>query len=104
MGIRAMIAGMNNWAPEIITALTRATQRNERDQAERLYLLMMDLSAKMHFTDSTIASLMALYARGYEAGFPRKPMGLPAFDSPRYAEIKQWLQAAFMEAKLEVQL
>ena len=40
---------------------------------------MMKLSAKLHFTDSTIALHMALYAQGFDAGFPRKPMLLPAF-------------------------
>jgi dihydrodipicolinate synthase/N-acetylneuraminate lyase len=102
MGVRAMIAGMNNWAPEIITSLVEATDQGNQEQSEKLYLLMMDLSAKMHFTDSTIASLMGLYARGYDAGFPRKPMQLPAFDSPRYQEMRQWLEVAFAEAGLHL--
>ena len=98
MGVRAMIAGMNNWAPEIISALVKATQAGDVARSEKLYVAMMNLSARLHFTDSTIASLMALYARGYEAGFPRKPMKLPAFDSPRYQEITGWLEAGFAEA------
>ncbi len=102
MGVRAMIAGMNNWAPEIITALVEATQRGNQEQSEKLYMLMMDLSAKMHFTDSTIVSLMGLYARGYDAGFPRKPMLLPAIDSPRYQEMRHWLEDAFAEAGLHM--
>ncbi len=102
MGVRAMIAGMNNWAPEIITALTRTTQAGDIEQSEKLYLLMMDLSAKMHFTDSTIASLIGLYARGYDAGFPRKPMQIPAFDNPRYKEARQWLQDGFEKAGLHM--
>lgn len=102
MGVRAMIGGMNNWAPEIMTALTRATQEGNQEVAEKLYVLMMDLSAKMHFTDSTIVSLMGLYARGYDAGFPRKPMQLPALDSPRYQEIRQWLENGFKEAGLSL--
>jgi len=100
MVVRAMIAGMSNWAPEIMTALTHATFAGDMDRAERLYVLMMDLSSKMHFTDSTIASQMALYARGYDPGFARKPMSVPALDSPKYAEIKGWLEAAFAEAGL----
>jgi dihydrodipicolinate synthase/N-acetylneuraminate lyase len=102
MGVRAMIAGMNNWAPEIITALVEATQQGNQEHSEKLYMLMMDLSAKMHFTDSTIVSLMGLYARGYDAGFPRKPMQLPAFDSPRYQEMRQSLEDAFAEASLHL--
>lgn len=102
MGVRAMIAGMSNWAPEIMTALTKATFEGDMDTSERLYLLVMDLSAKMHFTDSTIASQMALYARGYDAGSPRKPMLLPPFDSPKYREIRQWLEDAFAQAGLQM--
>ncbi|MCA9907023.1 MAG: dihydrodipicolinate synthase family protein [Anaerolineae bacterium] len=102
MGVRAMIAGMSNWAPEIMTALTLVTDTSNTEKSERLYLLMMDLSAKMHFTDSTIASQMALYARGYDAGFPRKPMLLPAFDSQKYREIRQWLDDAFAQAGLQM--
>jgi dihydrodipicolinate synthase/N-acetylneuraminate lyase len=102
MGVRAMIAGMNNWAPEIITALVKTTQEGDREKSEKLYVLMMDLSAKLHFTDSTIASLMALYARGYDAGYPRKPMQLPAFDSPKYPEIKRWLETGFAEVGLSM--
>lgn len=100
MGVRAMIAGMCNWAPEIITALTKATFEGDEARAEKLYVLMMDLSSKMHFTDSTIVSHMGLYARGYDAGFPRKPMQLPPSDSPKYQEIRQWLEDGFMEAGL----
>lgn len=100
MGIRAMIGGMSNWAPEVITALVKATQAGEMERAERLYVLMMDLSAKLHFTDSTIASHMALAARGYDAGYPRKPMLLPEPTSPRYAEIRGWLEAAFAQEGL----
>lgn len=95
MGVQAMIAGMNNWAPEIMTALTEATFKGETTASERYYLGMMDLSAKMHFTDSTIASLMGLYARGHDAGFPRKPMQLPPFDDPMYDQIRQWLEGGF---------
>ncbi|MCC6613206.1 MAG: dihydrodipicolinate synthase family protein [Anaerolineae bacterium] len=102
MGVRAMIAGMSNWAPEIMTALTTATFDGDEETSERLYLLMMDLSSKMHFTDSTIASQMALYARGYDAGFPRKPMLLPPFDSPKYREIRGWLDDAFAQVGLQM--
>ncbi|MCC7207247.1 MAG: dihydrodipicolinate synthase family protein [Anaerolineae bacterium] len=104
MGVRAMIAGMSNWAPEIMTALTRATFDGDQERSERLYVLMLDLSAKMHFSDSTIVSLMGLYARGYDAGYPRKPMQLPPFDSPKYAEIRGWLEDGFAQAGLALEV
>jgi dihydrodipicolinate synthase/N-acetylneuraminate lyase len=103
MGVQATIAGMNNWAPEIMTELVRATFAGEREKARKAYLVMMDLSAKLHFTDSTIASHMALYARGYDAGFPRKPMLLPGFNDPKYAEIRGHLEKGFADLGLPFQ-
>jgi dihydrodipicolinate synthase/N-acetylneuraminate lyase len=100
MGVRAMIGGMNNWAPEIMTELVRATFAGEWDRARKAYLVMMQLSAKLHFTDSTIASHMALYARGFDAGFPRRPMLLPKFGDPKYAEVRADLEKGFAELGL----
>ena len=95
MGMKAMIAGTNNWAPELVTELVRATFAEEWRRAEEVYLEMADLNHKMHFTDSTIASHMALYARGFDAGLPRSPMSLPAFGDPKYGEIRGWLKHSF---------
>ena len=103
MGVKAVIAGTSNWAPEIITELLRATAAGEQARARKVYLVSMDLSAKMHFADSTVASHMALYARGFDAGYPRKPMILPAFGDPRYAEIRGWLESGFAELGLPMQ-
>lgn len=95
MGIKAMIAGTNNWAPELVTELVRATFAEDWSRAEEVYLEMADINGKMHFIDSTIASHMALYARGFNAGFPRKPMLLPDFSDTRYQDIKGWMQDSF---------
>lgn len=100
MGIRAMIGGMSNWAPEVMTALVSATVSGDRRRAELLYLLMLDLSAKMHFADSTIVSHMGLAARGLEAGHPRKPMALPPAGDRQYGMIRGWLDEGFARAGL----
>lgn len=102
MGVRAMIAGMGNYAPEIITRLTKETFSGEIEKAQKSYMVMMDLSDKLHFTDSTIASHIALYARGYDAGYPRKPMALPAFDNPKYKDLRGIMQRCFDELGLEM--
>lgn len=103
-GIQAMIAGMSNWAPEIITALVEWTFEGDREKAEKAYLVMMDLSKKMHFTDSTISSHMGLYARGFNGGFPRKPMILPPFDDPKYKEIRDVIRKGFDQLGLEMEM
>jgi dihydrodipicolinate synthase/N-acetylneuraminate lyase len=104
MGIQAAIAGMNNWAPEIMTALAKWTFEGDRDRSEKAYMVMMDLSKKMHFTDSTIASHMGLYARGFDAGFPRKPKVLPPFGAPQYKEIRTFLKKGFDELGIEMEM
>jgi 4-hydroxy-tetrahydrodipicolinate synthase len=103
MGAQALIAGMNNYAPEIITAMLKYTFDGDTENAEKTYLVMMDLSKKMHFTDSTIVSHMGIYARGYNAGYPRKPMLLPTFDNPKYQEIRDWFQKGFDQLELELE-
>lgn len=102
MGVQAMIAGMNNYAPEIITALVKWTFAGDIQKSERAYLVMMDLSRKLHFMDSTIVSHMGLYARGFNGGFPRKPMLLPEFTNPKYKEIRDWLKSGFDQLGLEM--
>ena len=67
-------------------------------------MVMMQLSKKMHFTDSTVASHMGLYARGFEAGFPRRPKVLHPFDDPKYREIRQILQQGFDELGLTMEI
>ena len=104
MGIRATIAGMNNWAPEIMTAMLKWTFEEDFAKAEKAYMVMMDLSKKMHFTDSTIASHMGLYARGFAAGFLRKPMVLPPFDDSKYQEIRGFLKKGFDELEIEIEM
>ena len=100
MGVQAAIAGINNWAPEIMTELVRATFASDWDRARKAYLVMMKLSGKLHFTDSTIASHMALYARGFNGGFPRKPMQLPAFSDAKYRELTDVIAEGFAELGL----
>jgi dihydrodipicolinate synthase/N-acetylneuraminate lyase len=95
MGIKASIAGINNWAPEVMTELMKATFAGDVARSEKAYWVMMDLGAKMHFTDSTVASHMALYVRGFDPGFVLKPKELPAFTDPKYDEIKKWLKEGF---------
>jgi dihydrodipicolinate synthase/N-acetylneuraminate lyase len=102
MGIQAAIAGMNNWAPEIMAEMMQATFEGDIKRSERAYAVMMDLSAKMHFVDSTVVSHMGLYARGYDAGFPLKPKELFPFGDPMYDQIKKWLQEGSDELGLEL--
>ena len=39
MGIDTFISGMNNWAPEVITAMLQSTFEGDLKKSEKLYLL-----------------------------------------------------------------
>jgi dihydrodipicolinate synthase/N-acetylneuraminate lyase len=104
MGVQAAIAGINNWAPEIMTELVSATFEGDIERSEKAYAVMMDLSANMHFSDSTVVSHMGLYARGYDAGFPLKPKALYGFEDSKYEEMKKWLQGGFDELGLRLEI
>jgi len=103
MGIQAMIAGMNNWAPEVITALVQATFAGDVPRSEQVYMGMLELNKKLHFTDSTIVSHMALWARGFDGGYPRKPMLLPPLTDPKYKEISASIQKSFADLGLPLE-
>ncbi|MFT4143643.1 MAG: dihydrodipicolinate synthase family protein [Mobilitalea sp.] len=99
MGIDTMIAGMCNYAPEIISAMYTFTVNGEVEKAEKAYRIMMDYSNKCKFTDSTIASHMILKARGFDCGYPRRPMSLPKDGEAKYAQLKTEFEDAFSAIK-----
>lgn len=94
MGIDTMIAGMCNYAPEIISKMYQLTMDGDLERAEKAYKIMMDYSAKTKFTDSTIVSHMILKARGLTAGYARRPMLLPPDGDPVYTKLKSEFEEA----------
>ena len=90
-----MIAGMSNYAPEIIHRMYEYTVKGEMEKAEKAYRIMMDYSAKCKFDDSTIACHMILKARGFECGHLRKPMSIPEDNDPKYAQLKKEFDEAW---------
>ncbi|WP_066455611.1 dihydrodipicolinate synthase family protein [Anaerotruncus rubiinfantis] len=99
MGIDTMIAGMCNYAPEIISAMYEYTIKGDMEKAEKAYRIMMEYSGKCKFVDSTIASHMILKARGFDCGLPRLPMSLPQDSDPKYAELKADFEKAYAAIK-----
>lgn len=95
MGIDTMIAGMCNYAPEIVTTMYRYTQTGEMEKAERAYMIMMEYLAKCRFADSTQVSHMILRARGYDCGTVRTPMTLLPADDPKCQGLKEQFETAY---------
>ena len=99
MGIDTMIAGMCNYAPEVISAMYNYSVKGDWDKAERAYRIMMAYSGKAKFTDSTVASHMILKARGFDCGYPRLPMELPPASDPIYIRLKEEFEEAMGKIK-----
>jgi len=94
MGIDTIIGGMCNYVPELVSIMYKLVKEGPREEAERVYEAIMDFRKIMSVADSTIVSHMALYARGFDAGFPRKPMILPDFSDSKYEFMKKEIDKA----------
>lgn len=94
MGIDTIIGGMCNYVPELVSAMYKLVKEGPREEAEKAYLAIMKFRKVMSIADSTIVSHMALYARGFDAGYPRKPMQLPDFSDPNYEFMKTEINKA----------
>lgn len=94
MGIDTIIGGMCNYVPELVVVMYKLVKEGPREKAEKVYEAMMDFRKVMAIADSTIVSHMALYARGFDAGYPRRPMILPDFNDPKYEFMKKEINKA----------
>jgi len=94
MGIDTIIGGMCNYVPELVSIMYKLVKEGPREEAERVYEAIMDFRKIMSVADSTIVSHMALYARGFDAGFPREPMILPDFSDSKYEFMKKEIDKA----------
>lgn len=94
MGIDTIIGGMCNYVPELVSAMYKLVKEGPREEAERVYEAIMDFRKVMSIADSTIVSHMALYARGFDAGYPRRPMILPDFNDAKYDFMKNEIEKA----------
>ncbi|MDF2519938.1 MAG: dihydrodipicolinate synthase [Clostridia bacterium] len=94
MGIDTIIGGMCNYVPELVSEMYRLVKEGPAEKAEKVYEAMMDFRKIMSVADSTVVSHMALYARGFDAGYPRRPMTLPDFNDPKYEFMKNEINKA----------
>ncbi len=94
MGIDTIIGGMCNYVPELVSGMYKLVKEGPREEAERVYEAMMDFRKVMAIADSTVVSHMALYARGFDGGYPRRPMILPALNDSKYDFMKGEIEKA----------
>lgn len=93
MGVDTMIGGMCNYVPELISHFYDLVVKGS-DKAGRVYEAVMNLRKVMAVADSTVVSHMALYARGFDGGYPRQPMALPPRGDKVYEFMKEEIDKA----------
>lgn len=74
LGCDTMIAGVCNYAPELVSALYRISMGNDEVKAMKAYQLVNSVSSKVKNGNSLLSSHIALKARGFEAGFMKAPL------------------------------
>lgn len=86
IGVKAMIAGICNYMPEIITNLYKSNGNAE--ECHKYYSLMMDLRRSFGGINSVALSVAGIKARGFDSVFTRKPIQMIEEKSDQYLFIK----------------
>lgn len=101
MNVDTMIAGMCNYAPEIVVALYKYSYRDQM-KAIKAYQISSELGKKIKIGNSVLSSHMALKARGFEPGYTKLPLMINYDDKDRISIILQYIDEALLEInKLE---
>lgn len=74
LGCNAMIAGVCNYAPELVSALYRLSCGDDEAKANKAYQLVNKVSGAVKNGNSLVSSHIALKARGFDAGFMKAPL------------------------------
>jgi len=99
LGCNAMIAGVCNYAPELVSALYRLSCGDDEEKANKAYQLVNKVSAAVKKGNSLVSSHIALKARGFDAGFMKAPLMV---DYEAAADSLPTIRAAIDEAVEEM--
>lgn len=99
LGCEAMIAGVCNYAPELVSALYRISYSGDEEKANKAYQLVNKVGSAVKVGNSLVSSHIALKARGFEAGFMKAPLQV---NYEAYAEKMPAIRAVIDEAVEEM--
>ena len=83
IGVKAMIAGACNYAPDLVASMYRLSRGTDQDRFIEAYEIVNALSDGIKMGNSLISSHLALASRGYEVPYMKRPLICP-YD--KYAE------------------
>ena len=99
LGCNAMIAGVCNYAPELVSALYRISCSGDAEKANKAYQLVNKVSGAVKKGNSLVSSHIALKARGFDAGFMKAPLMV---DYEAAADAMPAIRAAIDDAVAEM--
>jgi N-acetylneuraminate lyase/4-hydroxy-tetrahydrodipicolinate synthase len=74
MGAQACIAGLANVLPELLQSLNAAARGTDMQRARELQTRVLKMRDILHYGPSIPTALAMLKLRGFDAGWPRRPM------------------------------
>ena len=77
IGVKAMIAGACNYAPDLVSSMYRLSQKSDESSAKNAADTVNHISDFIKVGNSLISSHLALTSRGYEVPFMKRPLICP---------------------------
>ncbi|MBQ5440913.1 MAG: dihydrodipicolinate synthase family protein [Firmicutes bacterium] len=77
IGVKAMIAGACNYAPDLVASMYRLSQKSDESSAKNAADTVNHISDFIKVGNSLISSHLALTSRGYEVPFMKRPLICP---------------------------
>ena len=95
VGVKAMIAGACNYAPELVSAMYRLSQGTDEESFMEAHDLVNALSGNIKTGNSLISSHLVLRSRGYDVPYMKRPLICPYEEyADKIAEDKAMLDEA----------
>jgi dihydrodipicolinate synthase/N-acetylneuraminate lyase len=98
IGVKAMIAGACNYAPDLVASMYRLSQTADHETFVRASNMVNHISDFIKVGNSLISSHLALTSRGYEVPYMKKPLICP------YEEYKDKIREDAEEISKAVEL
>ena len=95
LGVDTMIAGVCNYAPELVSAMYKLSLGDDEEKFLKAYEIVNGIGSKVKIGNSQVSSHVALKARGYDVPYMKKPL---VCDYDKYSDKMPEMADAFEKA------
>ncbi len=74
LGVDTMIAGVCNYAPELVAAMYKLSEGDDEEKFLKAYEIVNKIGSAVKIGNSQVSSHVALAARGYDVPYMKKPL------------------------------